>query len=296
MIRARANYRLGGLLVLVGAALSGCGLYVPAKDPFLDDTAAPVGRVVSKRGSYEQRLIDHIQCEIALGLVAADSRFQLEWLRHWGTSVTLTYAVQEQGGVNPSFSFGGPLENAVNTFRRGGNVVTQQNYSTSFGVGFLGSTLRTETIQYTYKNEDILKRFNEKATCEAYRDGFQIDSDLRIREFVFDKIGIAYNGSGNLADPTGGRWSLYNALTEELYFNASVSGSVNPAWKYATSTFGQSSNLLAGARTFSNDLIVTLGPTKPGKPGPNTPVELTQAAQAQHNAKVTASAISTALR
>jgi hypothetical protein len=60
------NTHQGFITLLVAAALSACGTYTPAKDPFVGDPIdADKG---SWQGTYEQAIVDHISCEIGDGL------------------------------------------------------------------------------------------------------------------------------------------------------------------------------------------------------------------------------------
>lgn len=125
------------------------------------------------------------------------------------------------------------------------------------------NALRTETIQYTFKNEDAIKFWK----CGNTGSGVLIDGDLKIREFIFDKAQIVAAGNG-LFDPKLNPKSTttkmpYNAWTEEITFVASYGGTATPTWHLARVSANASSNLVVAQRTNTNDLIVTLGPIDP---------------------------------
>ncbi|HMK89684.1 MAG TPA: hypothetical protein VK446_08640, partial [Methylocystis sp.] len=70
------------LVLVVPVALNACGLYVPEKD-FLSDDAIIDAYGHSRRGSFENDLINHIQCQIQKGLLrVAESPFadKVSWL------------------------------------------------------------------------------------------------------------------------------------------------------------------------------------------------------------------------
>jgi hypothetical protein len=97
-----------------------------------------------------------------------------------------------------------------------------------------------------------------------------------------------------IGSPDMRRWPLFNTFTEELTFLAAVGGTFTPTWKLARITADTSGSLLSAERTYTNDLIVTVGPVAQCG-NETTPAVLTSAAQAQHNSKVTAAAIAVSI-
>jgi hypothetical protein len=175
--------------------LSGCGLYVPEKDPFSDDTPRAAGGPGSSQGDYEDNIVKHVTCEIASGLYEAENQLKIPWLKTWGTAVTLTITAQEQSGLNPGVSVTRPLENSVRTFPVGGPVNSPQSFSLGIGASGSANATRTETIQFTNVNRDLMN-FHED--CSGYEKRLlMIDGDLKIRQFIFDKLQVAYVGNAN---------------------------------------------------------------------------------------------------
>lgn len=302
--------RIAIIVITIAGAVSACGLHTPDKDPFTSNAPVAPDYKFSRQGSYESGLVDHITCEISSGL--AETAKQWPTIPHigkhsdWGTAVTLSMTVEDQTGLSPGVTFTKPFHNVVFPFATGGNVTAAQSFSFSVGGTASVNALRTETIQYTFKNSDAIKFHN----CGNTGSGVLIDGDLKIREFIFDKAQIAAAGNG-LWD---GRATLpYNAWTEEITFVAAYGGTATPTWKLARVSANASSNLIVSERTNSNDLIITLGPidpctlpkgSRPPAPsgstlkctsddnGPlNPPLSLTSAAMNQHNARVSANAI-----
>lgn len=245
------------LAFVVSSALAACGLYTPDKDPFTSD--APIGPEYTdtRQGGYENGLVDHITCEISQGLQQARNSYKdIPWLyKDWGAAVTLTITVEDQTGLSPGVSFIQPLRNVVFPFSTGGNVVSTQSFSASIGGTASVNALRTETIQYTVKNKDAIAHSN----CGNLGAGILIDGDLKIREFIFDKVQIVAAGNGlwDLKNPP------YNTWTEEITFVSSYGGTATPTWHLARISANASSNLFTTQRTNTNDLIITLGPLDP---------------------------------
>jgi hypothetical protein len=295
-----------GLLIL-----GGCGLYVPDKSPFSDDT--PDQRGHSSQGDYENKIVIHVSCEVANGLLEAANSLNVPWLEKWGTTVTLTITAQEQGGVNPGVSIIRPLENSVRAFPVGGNVLSAQSFSLGIGASGSANATRTETVQFTYVNRDLMAYARKYPGCNGYQDGVMINGDLKIKQFIYDKSLIAGLGNANavyyvydkngkvvldkdgnpkLAKDANG-WPLYNTFTEEIIFVASLGGNITPTWKFATSTYNSSSNFITAQRTYTNDLIMTIGPLA-AWPTPSQPAKLNQEASNQHNNRVVGNSVATA--
>jgi hypothetical protein len=297
--------------ILLSGLLGGCGLYVPLKSEFKSEAPDTPNPTYSQQGAYENLIVSHIACEIAIGLAQAQT-FELPWLSEWGTSVTLTITAEDQGGISPGVVLIDPLRNVVKTFpaAEGGNVTSPQSFSVGFGASAAATATRTETIQFTYLNSDLLTLAHNYPSCSFFRTGTMIDGDLEIRQFIFDKAMIAKYGNASLFDqrsvgfkklPTKKKplhpwqWPVFNTFTEEIEFLAAYGGNVTPTWKLATITANSSSSLLAAERTYTNDLIITIGPLK-GVPSETAPISLSTDAQNQHNARVQANAIATSIQ
>jgi hypothetical protein len=236
--------------------LVACGLYTPSKDPFTSDTPIAPQYKDSRQGDYENKLVDHITCEISQGLQQAKDSYKMPWLYNdWGAAVTLSMTVEDQTGLSPGISLLHPLNNVLFPFATGGTVVSPQSFSLNVGGTASVNGLRTETIQYTVRNKDAIAH----SDCGNIGDGALIDGDLKIREFIFDKVQIASAGNGlwDLKNPP------YNTWTEEITFVASYGGTATPTWHLARISANTSSNLVIAQRTNTNDLIITLGPLDP---------------------------------
>jgi hypothetical protein len=299
------------LVFVASSAVTACGLYTPDKDPFSSNAPVAPDYKFSRQGAYESGLVDHVTCEISMGLAEALKRWDIPNVDQWGTAVTLSMTVEDQTGLSPGVTFIQPLRNVVFPFSTGGNVTSPQSLSLSIGATASVNALRTEVIQYTFKNSDAIKY----SKCGNIGSGVLIDGDLKIREFIFDKVQIAAAGNGLW----NGETTLpYNAWTEDITFVAAYGGTATPTWKLARITANASSNLIVSQRTNTNDLIITLGPIDPCsrrfdlRPKPKSmaegggggcpattpktaPLSLTAAAMNQHNARVSANAIAVSI-
>jgi hypothetical protein len=300
------------VVLLITASVSACGTYTPDKDPFQSDAEAD--NHVTSQGAYETAVTNHIACEIGEGLDEA-AKLGLPWLAKWGTTVTQTITVEDQTGLSPGISTINPFQNGFFPFpaASGGNVTIPQSFSFNLGGTASANSLRTETIQYTFKNDDLLSLYQKNRRCkEALTKGVMIDGNLKVREFIYDKALIAHSSNLQLVPPPGVRAieiPPFNVFTEEITFIASYGASATPTWHLARLTANASSNLLVTQRTNTNDLVITLGPVKcPAPPPPprphglpalpdaqtcplKGPVVLTDGAMMQHQARVSANAI-----
>jgi hypothetical protein len=254
----------------LAAALAGCGLFVPEKYPLTPDTINPDD--TSAYGNLENAVIDHVQCEIAKGIwrVAHSQLKHVAWLYHsdWGTSATLTLTFEDESGLTPNATFTTPLANWTHAFSNGTVSIAQ---STSLAVGASGTanSTRTETIQFTYTNKDLLYWANAQLasdpnTCEKTNQGILIHSDLKIDQFIYDKMTIA--ALGNDIGRVNRDWPPFNTFQEQITFVAAYGGSVTPTWKFARTAVDPAGTLLSATRTDTDSLTVTLGEVTPAKP------------------------------
>lgn len=244
--------------VIAAAFTASCGTYTPDKDPFSSDEPTKED-ALTRQGNYEIGIVNHVTCEIGQGLVEAQ-KLQLPWLSEWGTTVSQSITVEDQSGLSPGITAATPLQNKLFPFPTGGTVVSPQSFSWSVGGTASANALRTETIQYTFKNQDILNNYSSH--CIDSVKGVMIDGDLKIRQFIYDKAEVAASGNPSLVGVGPNAWKQppFNTFTEEITFVAAYGGSFTPTWKLARITANTSSNLLIGERSNTNDLVITLGP------------------------------------
>src|SRR5580700_2338743 len=242
--------RFSFALCLLGAipltALGACGIFTPEKYPFIEDTIDPVSGT-SAYGNLEDAIVNHVQCEISKGIydvynAVSTKQFQFgDWLytKDWGASVTITLTFQDQSALNPGVSLTTPLENSIHTFPVGGPVTSGQSFALGLGGAGSGNATRQETIQFTYTNKvllnwilarkAVLARQGKELTknfCDYTNTGIMINSDLKIDQFIYDKMSI--NSNGNVFDPANRNSPPFNTFQEQLTFVASLNANATP--------------------------------------------------------------------
>jgi hypothetical protein len=81
------------------------------------------------------------------------------------------------------------------------------------------------------------------------------------------------------------QWPIYNTFTETINFVSILSVNATPSWKLARFSNNPSSSLVSAQRTYTNTVIITIGPI--GTPPSNTqPAALSTSAQNQRNIQV----------
>ena len=164
-----------------------------------------------------------------------------------------------------------------------------------FGASATGTahSTRAETIQYTYSNEWLLDHARsdrrdaklhgnpDGPSCDQGLDGFQIRSNLKIDDFIWDKATIAATGN---AQSTQRDWATYSVFQDQLTFVVSYGANVTPTWHIETVILGTNSPLLSATRTNTDTLIMTMGPLDFSAANKFTPLALKGGAAAQHNA------------
>jgi hypothetical protein len=219
---------------------------------------------------------------------------QVSDISAFGTSVNLTVQVEEQSGLTPGVSLVKPLENGVNVFPVGGNVITPQNVSVGLGGSATAHSTRAETIQFTYANFVLLhdavalyepdpERLTNPARspCNHGMNGIMIQSDLKLDQFIYDKAVVA--SFENVTSVKN--WNPFNTFEDQITFTASYGGSVTPSWKFVRTTVDQNSTLLSATRSEINTAIITMGPLDFSTlPNSTMALQLKGAAQAQHTA------------
>ncbi len=242
-------------------------------------------------------VVGEIQCELKKAVYNAvhDPHFppgpntgtSVDWLKQWGAKVTLTLTVDEKGSLNPGVTFFVPYANDVKKFSTG-TVTTAQSFS--FGIGLQASSdaTRKETISYTYAFKDLLDQKSIDNIACPYEGSVTIHSDLKINDFVRNKIYLA-----RLPDLLGPTTSLspYTAFSDEISFIVIYGGNLNPVWKFVSiSGSSSSSPLVNSTRTKTQDVLITFGLVVET---PEKPPTLSDDANAVHNANLIGQAVST---
>ena len=285
--------KLGYPFVLLGAfALGGCGLAVPEMNVLSPDRVAPDRKPTdpyySTNGGFQTVLVDHIRCSIGKGLARVRDAgiSDASWLwssgkNGWGTTVSLTLQVEELSGLNPSVS--GSEQWGI--FH--GKFVTYPETSfLGLGGNLAAHSTRAENITFTYANAFLLD--NEYSArnpgnpngldCSKRMNGIQIESDLKLDQFIWDKATVAVSEAATSAVQVGGlKQNPFGVFQNQLTFVASFGGNATPTWHIEQVILNPSSPFFSAMRTKTDTLIITLGPLKSAKPP-----ALADAAQQQH--------------
>lgn len=278
-------------------ALGGCGIFTPDKYPFIEDTIYPDDGN-SKYGIIENAIVGHVQCEISKGIweVWRSNLKHKKWLytTDWGVSATIALTFEDQSALNPGVSLSEPFPNRIFAFPTGGPVTASQSFTFGVGGTGTGSATRTETIQFTYSNKALLlwaqKQFAiDPSTCEKTNKGIMINSDLKIDQFIYDKMSIVSNG--NEKDPIHPEYPPYNTFQYQNTFVAALGVNATPTWKFARITGNTATPLVSATRTNTDAVTITFGEVQPATP--TTPAQLKSSGQALHNSGVGANQIGT---
>jgi hypothetical protein len=135
---------------------------------------------------------------------------------------------------------------------------------------------------------DKLQGNPDGPSCEQGLDGFQIQSNLKIDDFIWDKATVAATGN---AQSTQRNWATYGVFQDQLTFVASYGGNVTPTWKIETVVLGTNSPLLSATRTNTDTLTITMGPLDLSSATQNTPLALKGGAASQHQAAAIGTAV-----
>ncbi|WP_395683105.1 hypothetical protein [Dokdonella sp.] len=270
-------------------ALSGCGLRVPELRPLARDRDA--------EKIDENMIVNQVKCELTKGVQYVVSHpptlgQPIDWIKDWGATVSLSITVDEKGGIAPGITFNDVRPNAITAFANG-NVTTSQNYSTSLGFSGSAGATRKETIQFTYAFADLLQNHElpMDRPCDN-EDGVRLHSDLKIAEFIENKMFVASVPGSTGYPPTG---SPFTVFSDEITFVVAYAANLTPSWKLLRFSAGAQggASFLSGSRTKTQSLVITLGLAK--KTDGKKP-QLDAEAQAVHQAALIGHAISSSLQ
>jgi hypothetical protein len=272
-------------VIALSSLLSGCGLFVPEKDLFVDDTAHKPG-LPSPEGDFENTIVSHIDCELEQGLYEAQKLPNFRWLDNWGVEVTLALTADELNQLNPSASVVQPI----------GTAASMQSFTFGFGASGTAHSTRLETIAYTLSTARLLADAKKQAAshnglvdCSSDQHGVMIQSNLKVGQFIYDKLSIEPN------QVTHGNpyWPPFNTFQDQITFVIAFGGSLNPVWKFTRVSVDPNSTLFSSTRTKTNALTITFGPYSP--PTAKSPATLSASAENLHSAAVFGSATASSI-
>jgi hypothetical protein len=277
--------------LLSGIALGGCGMVVHEMHEFY-----------SKQGDEkfdENVIVSQIKCELHKGVqdtlteaggFSAFSGNNIDWLRTWGATVTLTLTVDEKSGFNPGLTFLSPMKNETYLLS-GTSITSPQAFSLGLGLQGSGDATRKETIAFNYAFNDLLNEKPIRTSCE-HENGLFIHSDLKIGQFIENKAFIAKVPGTVKATKPGS--SPFTTFTYEATFVIVYGGSATPSWKLARLSANSSSSLLSLMRTKTQDVTITMGPVVSPPSAPTA--MLSQDVQNAHFAALIGQAVAQAIQ
>lgn len=264
------------VLLLLGLFAGSCGLYTPEMESLYEPQ--------SDQKLFENTIISNVKCEITLGVAeslqlygTAGDHKAIDWLPHWGATVAMKLTVDEKSSLSPGFT------------------LTPPNNPFSLGLAPTGSAdaTRVEQIAFTYQFRDLLREYKRHPfnSCSENENGVLIKSNLKIAQFITDKVFVA-TVPGTTENP--GNKSPYSTFSDEITFVVAYGGGITPTWKFTRVTVNPST-LFTATRTNTDDLTITLGPVV--VPATKTsPAVLSAEAQDIHFATLIGSAVATSIQ
>jgi hypothetical protein len=274
-------------MIGIVALVSGCGLYVPNMQNFGGDQ--------NNEEADENTIINHIKCEIHAGVQTAlyDPRFfphdptkgykSVDWLLGWGAKVSYVLTVDEKSQLNPGLSWRNPL-GSTGTFQ-----------SISGGVQTSAEAQRKETGAVTYAFADLLKE--TPITSCADQNGFLIHSNLRIAEFISNKIFVTRVPGTVPNKPVSvdgsSKPQVLNAFSDEITFTVIYGGNLTPSWTFVRLSVNPTSPLVGATRFKIQYVTITVAPVAPSTP--TTAAAISDQGQVIDSANLIGHAVASAL-
>jgi hypothetical protein len=273
------------LLITLSTTVGGCGFFTPEMQTFWE------GKDQEK--AFENVIVNNIKCEIRNGVYDAQQLLKtpgrypgndIGWLEQQGATVSLKLSVDQKSALNPGISYGGAIFSA--------------------GVGTANSTdaTRTEIVAFTYSFHDLLhEKGVEKFLGVPCKDenGVFIQSDLKIRDFIFNKVFLAkVPGSVVIEDVPGAKPKTisdpFSTFSDQITFVVAYGVNGTPTWKFTRITVNPSSPLLSTSEQRTQDLTITIGKTTPATK--NSPAQPSLEAINLHEAALIGQAVATAIQ
>lgn len=229
---------------------------------------APLGYNALQQSFTEIDLVNHIKCEIHLGVRDARKIWAaggpagghgVEWLKDWQAKISLKLTVDDTSTINPGLSISDPLHNAITHFSHNGDVTTGQSLSLSLGGQGSAEATRQETLAFAFHIADLLKY---DPLPDAARDctghgRVPVVGDLNIAEFIITKAGMAASPD---TVPNNGVISPFTVFSDQVTFIVTTSGSITPTWKLVHVTANTTSPFFNVMRKRTQDITITMGP------------------------------------
>ncbi|WP_457798716.1 hypothetical protein [Methylocystis sp. S23] len=255
-----------GMVFSVLGALSACGTYTP-----------DIMEAWGQKGDEQiivNSIAQRIRCEIseAVNTVLDDDlrdarQFKgqtrlLEWLEKWGAQVTLTLSIDEKTNVNPGVVFNTPMIGAKTWFPAGISVPASQFYTLGLGGKFNSTASRIDKINWFYTVAELRK--DRACTMDPIPGSYLIvDSDLKLKDWL--RAAVTPSQTDLVTFPTDP--NKKDVISHQVKFVIETGGDITPTWRLVRITANGAGSFFGATRSRTQDLTITLGPTK-GEPVP----------------------------
>jgi hypothetical protein len=232
-----------GICLAVGAALGGCGTYVPNFSDFPTDKVSEQQLV--------QKILQGVTCELrdAINHFYEIQKREHLFIDNWGAQLTLTLTIEEKSELNPTALW-----------------VPNKIFSLFGGVDILSDAVRIDTINSFFTIQEI-RRLKSCTPEERPVGPFLLESDLKLENLLFERQTARDTSQVNFtetAQAAGGK----NAIQHEVKFIVVSSGALTPTWKLSRVwAVNPTGIFLSALRNRTQDLLITLGATEPTPSG-----------------------------
>jgi hypothetical protein len=272
-------------LMALSSTLGGCGFFTPEMQTFWEQKG--------DEKAFENVIVNNVKCELRNGVYEAEQKLKttseypgndIGWLEQQGATVTLKLAVDQKSALNPGISYGGAL------------------FSAGVGTSNSADATRTEIVAFTYSFHDLMhERGVEKFFGIPCKDenGVFIQSDLKIRDFIVNKVFLAkVPGSVVIEDVPGAKPKKisdpFSTFSDQITFVVAYGVNGTPTWKFTRITVNPSSPLLSTSEQRTQDLTITVGKTTPATK--SSPAQPSIEALNLHEAALIGQAVATAIQ
>jgi hypothetical protein len=241
-----SRHRALASVLLLAGSLAGCGIYVPDIVPSSDPDAHAI---------KVNKVINHVKCELREAVLSVlhyeyenmrqfpERKRRIPWLDNWGAWLAIKFAAVEKGALNAGVTLTDPLPNS-------------QSFTLGFGGTLSSEATRTDKVEYLFVFSDFIppggRVTRPPEPCKGY-DGILIDSDLKIKDWLWSKV-FPYFIAANIRElPPASKTMSY-----EVSFAVVTNGNITPTWKLVR--VGATGNPLASiGRTQTDNLTITMG-------------------------------------
>lgn len=256
------------IIRLLGAAccstLAACGTTIPSQRDWPNDTALDVE-------TMNNVLARSIVCELSYAVTRAiqndlhqvryrrSHRRYSSFLDDWGVEVATDLTASESSGINPTGLWApvSPLS-AVFTLSGGLSAGSVATNDYKYNVFYPLAALYKPAVFFDKTNRPCRDPRGDQEGSPL------VDIDLKLLPLLETRIQSVQLG---LADMPGGKNVVdgeKNVLTQTVSIKQSLSGGLNPSWRFTTGAVNNSGTLLSAGRERTHQVVLTFGKLAPG--------------------------------